>query len=226
MELKARLGKMHLLYRPSLVMTASLQLQTIERQGYSIVLFVPNPQEVQECYFRQKEENENTPFPHWTRIWPAALALTDFLNQYPGLTKDKVVLELAAGLGLPSFAAARNATSVCCSDYLDEAVATMQASAAHLQLSNISCKLLDWNHLPEDIQADIVLLSDVNYDTVEFDQLNQTLQRFLQQGATIILSTPQRLMAKPFIEKLLPFSQQHEETIIDDTPISIFMLKY
>ncbi|MBO9636482.1 MAG: methyltransferase domain-containing protein [Chitinophagaceae bacterium] len=207
-------------------MTASLQLQSIERAGYSMQLFVPNPQEVQENYFRQKQENENIPFPHWTRIWPAALAMTDFLYQHPSLTRNKTVLELAAGLGLPSFAAARNATSVCCSDYLDEAVATMQRSAAYLQLSNISCIKLNWNHLPDNCQADIVLLSDVNYDTVEFDALNRTLQRFLQQGATIILSTPQRLMAKPFIEKLLPFCQQQEETIIDDTAVSMFLLKY
>lgn len=205
-------------------MSASLQLQHIQRPGYSIDLFIPDPEEVQELYFLEKQKNVNTPFPHWTKLWPAALALADFIHLHPELTRNKTVLELAAGLGLPSFAAARNASSLCCSDYLQDAVDVISRSAAHLNFPNIDCKLLDWNHLPEDLHADVLLLSDINYDTSAFDQLFQVLLRFIQQHSTIILSTPQRLMAKPFIEKLLPFSQHQEEAMINDTPVSIFIL--
>ncbi|MBN8676533.1 MAG: hypothetical protein J0L56_20585 [Chitinophagales bacterium] len=37
------------------------------------------------------------------------------------------------------------------------------------------------------------------------------LLQFLQAGTTILLSTPQRLMAKSFIDKLLPFCVEQEE---------------
>jgi predicted nicotinamide N-methyase len=206
-------------------MSASLQLQHLQRPGYTIDLYVPNAQEVQNIYFQQKQLQAQVPFPHWTKLWPAALAMGDFIYQHPEWVKDKKVLELAAGLGLPSFIAARYATAVCCSDYLDEAVDTMSKTVQHLQLTNVTCELLDWNHLPEDLTVDVLLLSDINYDPEQFEQLYQVLQRFIQQGTIIILTTPQRLMAKPFIEKLLPLCKQQYEMAVDDTSISLLLLQ-
>ncbi|AEV99727.1 hypothetical protein A4D02_26420 [Niastella koreensis] len=195
-------------------MFPTLQLQHLERPGYTIELYLPDAQEVQDNYFQQKQVQAGVPFPHWTKLWPAALAMADFIHQHPELVQDKVVLELAAGLGLPGFVAARYATTVCCSDYLSEAVDTMTRSAQHLQLSNVTCQLLDWSQLPIGLTADVLLLSDINYDPDQFDQLYQVLQRFLQQDTFILLTTPQRLMAKPFIERLLPFCKQQSETTV------------
>jgi predicted nicotinamide N-methyase len=210
-------------------MSVSLQLQHLERPGYSIDLFVPNAQEVQESYVQQKKTDAHVPFPHWTKLWPAALAMADFIHEHPDLVQHKNVLELAAGLGLPSFIAARYAKAVCCSDYLHEAVTAMARSAQQLQLINITCEILDWNHLPHGLTADVLLLSDINYDPEQFDQLYEVLQRFLLQGTFILLTTPQRLMAKPFIEKLLPFCRQQYEMSIDHfqqrTPISLLLLQ-
>lgn len=209
-------------------MSLSLQLQHLERPGYTIDLFVPNAQEVQDSYYQQKQEAP-VPFPHWTKLWPAALAMGDFIHQHPELLQHKKVLELAAGLGLPSFVAARHAQSVCCSDYLEEAVAVMARSAAHLQLSNLTCQVLDWNHLPDDLIADVLLLSDINYDPDQFELLYQVLQRFLGQGTLIMLTTPQRLMAKPFIQNLAPFCRQQYEIPVfhlqQQTLVSLLLLQ-
>lgn len=210
-------------------MSVSLQLQHLERPGYSIDLLVPNAQEVQDEFWRQKQVQEETPFPHWSRLWPAALAMADFIHRRPELVRDKNVLELAAGLGLPSFVAARHAETVCCSDYLEESVDVMAQSARHLQLSNLTARVLDWNHLPAELTAEVLLLSDINYDPDQFEQLYQVLQRFLQQGTVILLSTPQRLMAKPFIERLLSFCSKQYEMTLDylpqDTSISLVVLQ-
>lgn len=210
-------------------MSVSLQIQQIERPGFSIELYVPNAKDVQDEYFRQKEVQADMPFPHWTRLWPSALAMADFIVQHPELVQNKGVLELAAGLGLPGFLAARYAQSVCCSDYLDASVVTMLKSAQHLQLTNASCQLLDWNHLPDDLHADVLLMSDINYDPGQFEQLYEVLQRFLGQGTVILLSTPQRLMAKPFIERLLPFCKQQSEIQVEHqqqiTPITLLLLQ-
>ncbi len=45
-------------------MLAPLQLQHIERPGYTISLFVPDAQEVQNNYLRQKQEQADVPFSH------------------------------------------------------------------------------------------------------------------------------------------------------------------
>lgn len=210
-------------------MSVSLQIQQIERPGFSIELYVPNAKDVQDEYFRQKEVQADMPFPHWTRLWPSALAMADFIAQFPELLQNKDVLELAAGLGLPGLLAARYAKSVCCSDYLEASVITMLKSAQYLQLTNASCQLLDWNHLPADLHADVLLMSDINYDPGQFEQLYEVLQRFLGQGTVILLSTPQRLMAKPFIERLLPFCKQQSEIQVEHqqqiTPITLLLLQ-
>lgn len=196
-------------------MAVKLQLQQIVRVGYSIDLFVPDAQEVQERYFLQKKTKDDIPFPHWSRLWPSAFALADFIHQHSAIVENKNVLELAAGLGLPGFVAAGYAKSVCCSDYLEDAVITMVRSAKHLQFSNVTCRLLDWNQLPEGLSADVLLLSDINYDPEQFDRLYLVLQGFLQKGTTILLSSPQRLMAKPFIERLLPDCKKQYEMLVE-----------
>lgn len=209
-------------------MDLPLTLQTIQRTGYQATLFVPDAQQVQQAYYQQKQTHPDTPFPHWTKLWHSALALSDFLQQHTELIQDKTVLELAAGLGLPSLLAARYATQVCCSDYLPEAVNVIARSAAYNQLSNIEARLLNWYQLPDNLHADVVLLSDINYDPAAFAQLYQVLSGFIQADSTIILSTPQRLMAKPFIERLLPWSRQHvamEISVAEQTEtISVFVL--
>ena len=210
-------------------MSVTLQLQRLERPGYDIALFVPDAQEVQEQYFRQKNVQEEVPFPHWTKLWPAALAMADYLHQHSALVEGKEVLELAAGLGLPSLVAARYARSVCCSDYLEDAVETMEKSARQLQLNNITSRLLDWNQLPADLTAEVLLVSDINYDPDQFDRLYEVLHRFLRQGTQIVLTTPQRLMAKPFIESLLPYCRLQQELTVEylqqRTAISLLVLR-
>lgn len=197
-------------------MAITLQLQKLKRPGYQVELLVPDAGEVQAEYLRLKQVQVNVPFPHWTKLWPAGLALADYIHEHPEWVQGKNVLELAAGLGLPSLVAARYAKQVCSSDYLPGAVDAIEQSARQARLPNLTARLIDWNHLPEDLQADVLLLADINYDPEQFDQLYQVLLRFLQQHTTILLTTPQRLMAKPFIEQLLPLcTRQHEIAMTD-----------
>lgn len=194
-----------------------------------IQLLVPDTAQVKADYHERKKQDHNIAFPHWTKLWPSALAMASFLDQHPHYLKGKQVLELAAGLGLPSLVAASYATQVCSSDYLPEAVAVIAKSATLNQISNIRCEVLDWNHLPDDLSADVVILSDINYEPQAFEQLYKVISRFINAGALIVLSTPQRLMARPFISQLLPWCTYQEEKAIDSpegqTFISILVLK-
>jgi len=210
-------------------MTLPLQLQTYHWDNDQLQLYVPDPQAVQAQYQSQKEVNSNTPFPYWAKIWPAAVAMGSFLLQHPEYITGKKVLELAAGLGLPSLIAARYATEVWCSDYIAEAVAVVQQSAHYNHIQNIYGTVLNWHHLPQSLTADVLLLSDINYDPDEFKALYAVLINFLKKGTTIILSTPQRLMAKPFVERLLQWCIHRQEITVQQDeaaiPISLFVLK-
>ena len=186
-----------------------LQLNKFFIQGRCIELFVPDAEQMQAAY-----KTGSIAFPYWSKVWPAAVALSEFILRHPQYTQSKKVLELAAGLGLPSIVAAFNASAVISSDYLPEPVDCIRRSALHNGLKNLTASLLNWHLLPEDLQADVVLLSDINYDPGAFEVQHQVVNHFLQKGATLLLSTPQRLMAKEFIAPLLPLSSVQEEILV------------
>lgn len=198
--------------------------QTFFTGRHQLSVYVPDPATIRDLY-RQK----NIDSPYWSQVWPAALGLCRFLEQNTGYVENKTVLELAAGLGLPSLLAARYSRSVHCSDYSPEAVALQQRTIEHNQFSNMSCSMIDWNNIPDTVKAEVLLLSDVNYDPWIFDKVYTTINRFLNDGTLIILSTPQRLMAKPFIERLLPFCIRQEEVTVDkdgkQVAITVMILK-
>lgn len=193
-------------------MTQNILLETIPLTQNSVTLYVPEPTYIKELYQLQLNNDACTPFPYWSQVWPAAVAMAEFLALHPNYIANKTVLELAAGLGLPSLVAAKVAKAVYCTDYLPEAISVIEQSITHNQLKNMNGGLLDWNKLPTPLpQADIVLLSDINYNPADFDRLHQVLKAFLQQGSTLLLTTPQLLLAKPFIEMLLPWCRLKEE---------------
>ncbi len=185
-------------------MLTNASLQTFSIRSHWVKVYVPDIDHVKDVYGKQKQSAPPAAFPYWAQIWPAALGLCEFLADHLPYIQDKKIVELGAGLALPSLFASRYAKEVVASDFNPDAVTLMQRSAIRNGIKNIHCRLLDWNHLPPSLAADTLLMSDVNYDPVAFETLYAVLKQFLATKAVIILSTPQRLMAKPFIERLLP----------------------
>src|SRR4051812_46485300 len=67
-------------------------------------------------------EEQKDPFaedlcPYFGILWPSAEALAWYLADHPELVKDKSVLELGCGLGLPSLVAAHLGGAVLATDY-------------------------------------------------------------------------------------------------------------
>jgi len=205
---------------------ATLEVQVRSFNNTSLELLIPEPAALKANYERLLQQGYAVPFPYWAQIWPAAIALSIFLDNHTDYIIDKQVLELAAGLGLPSLvAAASGAKKVCVSDHSEEAVQVLQQAIIHNRFNNLESRQLNWHQLPNDLQPEVLLLSDINYDPAEFETLFQVLTHFLQKGALIILSTPQRLMAKPFINRLMPWCIQQENLQVDETGVSVFVLK-
>ena len=202
-----------------------LNLQSFAFGTLNIELFVPDPDAVRKGYEQEKRRDLEAPFPFWAKVWPSAIAMAEYLQLNPDIITGKKVLELAAGLGLPSIVAAHYAETVCCSDYLEDAVDSARQNILHNRLSNVDCKLYDWNDLPDDLIADILLMSDVNYEPAEFDQLIALFEKFLLRGTTIILTTPGRIMAKEFVSRLDTWCVEKSEIPVNaDTIIFLYKL--
>jgi predicted nicotinamide N-methyase len=182
-------------------------------------IYIPDYEQVKEIYTSLLNLDPNTPFPFWAKLWPSSIALLDVLEAHPHLIQNKHVLEIGAGIGLPSLMMAGVAKSIQISDYDKEAVALLQKNIEHLQIQNAEALQLDWNAIPENLQPDVVLLSDVNYDPAQFDTLITLIDKFMRQGSSIILSTPQRIMASPFVQKLEASILERHEAMVDENGI-------
>ncbi len=193
-------------------------IQTFHFANTTVQAYIP----FQEWLSNQFENNESTSTPYWSQVWPAAKALCEVIAANPQLVKNKTVLEIAAGLGLPSLLAAQFAKEIVATDYIDDAVEMMKQSAIHNQLRNMQCRLLNWNNPPKNITADVLLLSDINYEPQSFDAVYKLLATFIELNSTILLSTPQRLSAKSFMERLQPWCKQIFEFDITHNSHTVF----
>ena len=191
-------------------------------------LHVPDPDQVKPIYDQLIASNPDTVFPFWARIWPSSLALTAFLRKEPHWIASKHVLEIGAGIGLPSFSISREASSLVISDYSTEAVALMEKNIEYLVLQHAKAIYLDWNHFPSDLTADTVLFSDINYDPEQFEALLTLIKQLLNKGATVIIATPERISAVAFAVKLEPYVSlsllETVETAHQTIDIRIFVL--
>lgn len=202
-----------------------LNLQSFAFGTLNIELFVPDPDAVRKGYEQEKRRDLEAPFPFWAKVWPSAIAMAEYLQLHPDIITGKKVIELAAGLGLPSIVAAHYAEKVCCSDYLENAVDTAKQNVLHNRLQNVDCRVYDWNDLPDDLSTDILLMSDVNYEPADFDQLIALCEKFLLRGTTIILTTPGRIMAKEFVSRLDTWCVEKSEIPVRaDTIIFLYKL--
>lgn len=189
----------------------TLTCQQIDWPTHTLRVCIPDETSLQRWWHQQPE---GAMFPYWAKIWPAAHALCSFLLQHPHWITGKDIIEPAAGLALPSLLAASFARRVQCSDIAPEAVWVVQQSIRENALQNISCITCHWNQLQPSPDNEVLLLSDINYEAAHFEDLFILLKKYLDNHTSIILSTPQRLMAKPFIEKLLPYCSQQQEIAV------------
>ncbi len=171
-------------------------------------ILIPDPTSIKSTYEELVQKDTNIPFPFWAKLWPASVVLTDFLQSNTKWVKNKKVLEIGAGIGLPSFSIAALAQEVIISDHAEDAILLMEKNIKYLQLANTRAACMDWNEFPNEIKADTILLSDVNYVPEQFEPLLKLLKQFIAAGTTLILATPQRMMGAPFITSLQPYIKE------------------
>jgi predicted nicotinamide N-methyase len=183
-------------------------------------IYVPDIEQIRSEYDRQTNA-----FPFWAKIWPSAIAMALLLQERPALVAGKTVLELAAGLGLPSIIAAKHAAKVICSDVFPEPLELVNATAAHHQVKNLECRVIDFRSIPSELHVDTVLLSDVNYDASLLAALERSIRLLLEKDCCIVLATPQRIVGRDFINSLLPFCVEQLEKQVGKTPIYLYILR-
>lgn len=154
-------------------------------------------------HITQEEYAVDERLPYWAELWPAALALAEHvIGRVP--VAGRRVIELGAGMGLVSLAAARAGADVLATDYEEDALRFVRANAA-LNGLRVRAAHLDWRDLRplRGETFDLVLASDVVYERRNHGPILDALDRLLRPGGQALLSDPQRTLAKAFVAEAL-----------------------
>lgn len=142
--------------------------------------------------------DEDEFLPYWAELWPSGLALARAVGALE--LRDARVLELGAGLGLPSLAAALGGAEALATDWADDAVELLLRNAERNGIS-LRAEVVRWDE-PEPLLLEapwgLVLGADLLYERRNADQLLELLPRL---GADVLLADPGRPFAKGFLER-------------------------
>src|SRR6185312_16584008 len=102
--------------------------------------------------------------PYWAELWPSSTILANFI--VADTRPRGRAIELGAGVGLVSIAAAMAGHAITASDYYDDALAFARANAFRNLGREIDTALIDWRHVSPDVaRFDFVFASDVLYES-------------------------------------------------------------
>lgn len=138
--------------------------------------------------------------PYWAELWASAIAMGLYLVENQLVSDKKSVTEIGCGLGLPSIVAGlMGAKEVILTDYLPEALDfAKQNWLQNLPDKNVRFQLLDWRNPDPSVSADILLASDVAYESRAFEPLLNAFKILLKPNGTILITEPNRYISKKF----------------------------
>lgn len=164
--------------------------------------------------------------PYFGVLWPAAEALARYLNDHPQLVKGKTVLELGCGLGLPSLVASYLGGEVLATDFHPDVEEYFQRNCRHSSLVS-RYQRLNWREDCEDLgQFDVVMGSDVLYESKHPREVARGLIKFVKPGGIILLADPGRNYLQYFIDGMRQEGYSEEMTALSIEGKDIFIFKF
>lgn len=147
--------------------------------------------------------------PYFGILWEAAEGLAEYIAEDPKLVRNKTVLELGCGLGLPSLVAAHLGGDVLATDFHPDVEEYFKRNCRH---SSVECHYQRLNWREENIQKkyDVVIGSDVLYESKHPKEVALGLLRFVKEGGTVILSDPGRSYLQQFLSAMKDLGVKEE----------------
>jgi predicted nicotinamide N-methyase len=129
------------------------------------------------------------PAPFWAYPWAGGSVLARLVLDQPELVREQAVLELGAGGGVVSLAAARaGAATVVANDIDPWATTTVRIAAARQHL-NVATLLADLTENPVAADhCDVFLCSDMAYERRMAPKYRSLLQRARNRGARVLVA--------------------------------------
>ncbi len=123
-------------------------------------------------------------FPFWVMIWPASLVLAEYLASLP---PPLDILEVGAGLGIPSLFASSFGHRVLATDKEELPLKLLKRSAEEQGLE-LSVQILDWLNPKLEKQFDVIAGAEVVIKSSLFEPLFNLFKSYLKPEGEIILA--------------------------------------
>ena len=164
--------------------------------------------------------------PYFGILWPSSIALAKHLSLHPSLVRNKTVLELGCGLGLPSMVASHLESDVLATDFHPDVEYYFNRNCRH-SVIECSYQRLNWREDADSLgKFDLVMGSDVLYEGQHPFELTQSLLRFVKPGGKILLTDPGRTYLQRFMEAMTSEGYQEELTTLEVEGKEIFIIEY
>lgn len=134
------------------------------------------------------------------QLWPASKVLARFLKTMD--LKDRRILELGCGLGLPSLTLQYRGADITASDYHPLSEEFLQYNSRLNQLPDIPFMQLDWNNPPDNEKYNLIVASDVLYDPGLPASLCTAIEKLASPVCKVLLSCPGRGYKNTFSRKM------------------------
>ena len=169
--------------------------EEIELGGRTLRLMRP-PQA--DALIDEKAFDEEEFLPYWAELWPSGVELAKVVAGLP--LRGVRVLEIGAGLGLPSLSAALGGADVLATDWAADAVELLRGNAERNGIS-MRVERVRWDDPAPLLRGspwEVVLGADLLYEQRNAEQLLELLPRL---GGDLLLAEPGRPFASAFLER-------------------------
>lgn len=142
--------------------------------------------------------------PYFGVMWEAGIGLSQSLTRE--MCEGKKILEIGCGLALPSFVATRFGGNVIATDFHADVSLFLKLNQEKNKI-NFNYQVMNWRNEIERTKTslglfDLVIGSDILYESQHADQVAEALIAFLKPGGKILLSDPGRAYVQKFISAM------------------------
>jgi predicted nicotinamide N-methyase len=140
--------------------------------------------------------------PYGFLLWESAVALANLLVARPHLVRNKRVLELGAGMGLPGLIARSLGAEVWQTDHEPKALALAALNAQQNGVTGLHYFPADWVHWTHTDRYDLLLGADILYERAMQPYLEHVFEQNLAPGGRLLLADPSRPQAFAFVAEM------------------------
>jgi predicted nicotinamide N-methyase len=140
--------------------------------------------------------------PYWAEIWPAAHALSVFIDENSGQFEGKNILELGCGLGLAGITATACGANVLFTDYDHFALDFTRESFRRNFRRAATVEYMDWRQPVPGRSFEMIIAADVLYEKRWIEPLISVIQRCLEPKGMLYMAEPNRSVAKEFFRRI------------------------